>query len=122
MNEQNHQWSLSLRYLVFGVVSIILVIALWLIRSILEPIVIAAFIAYLIHPAVNFLINRTRLSRTAAVNLVYFITLGVLIGTPSTLTPIFFDQFKQETNEILNITNQLIAWLVETKCHPRYSL
>ncbi len=67
---------------------------LWYIRSILEPLIIAAFIAYLIHPAVNFLTKRTRLSRQAAVNLVYFITLAVLIGTPSTLTPIFFDEFK----------------------------
>jgi len=113
MKEQNHQWSLSLRYLVFGVIFILLAVGLWYIRSILEPLVIAAFIAYLIHPAVNFLTKRTRLSRTAAVNLVYFITLAVLIGTPSTLTPIFFDEFKQVVTDVLNIYDQLVVWLMK---------
>jgi predicted PurR-regulated permease PerM len=114
MNEQN-QWSMPVRYLVFGVVFILLAVELWYIRSILEPLIIAGFIAYLIHPAVNFLTRRTRLSRPAAVNLVYFITLAVLIGTPSTLAPIFFDEFKQVIADVLNIFNQLIVWLVKPR-------
>ena len=118
MKQQNHQWSLSFRYLVFGVVFILLAVGLWYTRSILEPLIIAAFIAYLIHPAVNFLTKRTRLSRPAAVNLVYFITLAVLIGTPSTLAPIFFDEFKQVIADVLNIFNQLIVWLVKPHVIP----
>ena len=111
MNQRNSQWSLYLRYLVFGVVFILLALGLWYIRSILEPLIIAAFIAYLIHPAVTYLTGHTRLSRPAAVNLVYFITLAILIGTPTTLTPIFFDEFKQEITDVLDIFNKLIVWL-----------
>lgn len=107
------QWNLSIRYLVFGVVLIILSVGLWYIRSILEPLIIAAFIAYLIHPAVNYLTRRTRLKRPAAVNLVYFVTLAVLVGTPSTLTPIFFDEFKRVITDVLDLFNQLIAWLMK---------
>jgi len=118
MNQQDHQWSVSLRYLAFGFVFILLAVGLWYIRSILEPLIIAAFIAYLIHPAVNFLTMRTRLSRRAAVNLVYFITLAVLIGTPSTLTPIFFDEFKQVITDILDIFNQFIVWLEKPHVIP----
>jgi predicted PurR-regulated permease PerM len=118
MTQQNQQWSLSFRYIIFGVVFILLVAGLWYIRSILEPLIVAAFIAYLIHPVVNYLNRRTRLSRQAAVNLVYFITLAVLVGTPSTLTPIFFDQLKLEATEILNITNQLITWLSKPNLFP----
>jgi len=117
MNKQN-EWSKQVRYLVFGVVFILLAVVLWYIRSILEPLIIAAFIAYLIHPAVNFLTRRTRLSRPAAVNLVYFITLTVLIGTPSTLTPIFFDEFKQVIADVINIFNQLIVWLLKPHLIP----
>jgi predicted PurR-regulated permease PerM len=113
MKQNNFHWSPSFRYLVFGVVFLFLAVGLWYIRSILEPLVIAAFIAYLIHPAVNLLTRRTRLSRTASVNLVFFITLAVLIGTPSTLTPIFFDEFKQVLADVLNIFNQLIIWLMK---------
>ncbi|HEY5157132.1 MAG TPA: AI-2E family transporter [Anaerolineales bacterium] len=111
MKEQN-QWSMPVRYLAFGVVFVLLAIGLWYIRSILEPLIIAAFIAYLINPAVNYLTRRTRLSRTGAVNLVYFITLVLLIGTPSTLTSLFFDEFTQVATDISNIFDKLITWLV----------
>jgi predicted PurR-regulated permease PerM len=117
MIDQN-QWSKPVRYIVFGVVFILLAVVLWYIRSILEPLIIAGFIAYLIHPAVNYLTRRTRLSRKAAVNLVYFITLGVLIGTPSTLTPIFFDEFKQVITDTLNIFDQVIVWLMKPHLAP----
>ena len=107
-----------MRFLAFGVLFILLALGLWYIRSILEPLIIAAFIAYLIHPAVNFLTKRTRLSRPAAVNLVYFITLAILIGTPSTLTPIFFDEFKRVITDVLDIFDQLIAWLAKPHVIP----
>jgi predicted PurR-regulated permease PerM len=113
MKQRYDHWSLSFRYLVFGLVFILLAVGLWYIRSILEPIIISAFIAYLIHPAVNFLTQRARQSRPAAVKLVYFITLAVLIGTPSTLTPIFFDEFKQVVTDILSIFDQFIVWLMK---------
>jgi predicted PurR-regulated permease PerM len=118
MKQQYNQWSLSFRYLMFGVLFSLVAVGLWYIRSILEPIIIAAFIAYLIHPAVNLLTRRTRLSRTAAVNLVYFITLALLIGTPSTLAPIFFDEFTQVITDILNIFNQFIDWLLKPHSIP----
>jgi predicted PurR-regulated permease PerM len=113
MTQQIQQWNRSVRYLVFGVVIILLSAGLWYIRSILEPLIIAAFIAYLIHPAVNYLTQKTRLSRHASVNLVFFITLAVAFGTPSTLTPIFFDEFKQVVTDVLNIFDQLVIWLIK---------
>jgi predicted PurR-regulated permease PerM len=113
MRQENQQWSPSSRYLVFGIVFIILVTGLWYIRTVLEPLIIAAFISYLIHPLVNLLTQRARLSRPAAVNLVYFITLAFLIGTPSTLTPLFFDEFKQVITDVLHVFDQLIVWLMK---------
>jgi predicted PurR-regulated permease PerM len=91
---------------------------LWYVRSILGPLIIAAFIAYLIHPMVNYLTRRTRLSRRSAVNLVYFIALAVLIGTPSTLTSIFFDDFTRVITDVQNIFDQLISWLAKLQGIP----
>ena len=119
--KKDSQWSLPVRYLVFALVSLLFAVVLWYIRSVLEPLIIAAFIAYLINPAVNFLITRTRMSRKAAVNLVYFITLAVLIGTPATLTPLFFDEFTQVITDVLNHFNQLIALVGKADRHPRHS-
>ena len=118
MKQQYHQWSKSFRYLVFAGLVIFLVLGFWYIRRILEPIAIAAFIAYLLHPLVNLLIRRTRLSRPAAVNLVYFVALIVLIGTPSTLMPLFFDEIQQVVTDILHLFDQLIVWLVKPHVIP----
>ena len=80
------QWSSPVRFLVFGLVTLLFVFLLWYARRIFEPLIIAAFIAYIIHPAVNFLTRRTHLSRKGAVNLVYIVTLLLVIGTPASLT------------------------------------
>jgi predicted PurR-regulated permease PerM len=116
--KQYSKWNPPVRYAAFAVVLIIAGIGLWYIRSVLEPLVIAAFIAYLINPAVNYLTRRTRLSRPAAVNLVFSITLIIMIGTPSALTPIFFDEFKQVVTDLLSVLNQFISWLMRPNILP----
>jgi predicted PurR-regulated permease PerM len=110
MNKDN-QWSLTIRYLAFGLVTLLFVVVLWSIRSVIEPLIIAAFIAYLINPAVIFIARRTRLSHFGAVNLVYAVILVVLVGTPASLTSIFFDEFTRVITDSLDIFNQLIIWL-----------
>ena len=69
---KNNQWSLSFRYVV-GIAVFVAVIALLIYaREAIKMLVIAAFVAYLISPAVTMLMQNTKLSRTAAVNVVYF--------------------------------------------------
>jgi predicted PurR-regulated permease PerM len=117
MNKDS-QWSLPVRYLVFGLVSLLVAVVLWYARRVLEPLIIAAFIAYLIYPAINYLTRRTRLSRKGAVNLVYTVTLVVLIGTPASLTSLFFDESAQVITDVLNLFNQFIVWLEQPRVIP----
>jgi hypothetical protein len=112
------QWSASLRYLVFGLLALLAAVLLWSIRSVLEPLIIAAFIAYLINPAINLLVERRRMSRKVSVNLVYFITLAVLVATPATLTSLLFDEFKQVITDVLNQFDILIALLEKPSAIP----
>ncbi len=115
---KNDQWSVPVRFLVFGVVALLFAYVAWYAHRIFEPLIIAAFVAYLIHPAVNFLTRRTRLSRKSAVNLVFTVTLLVLIGTPASLTSIIFDEENQVITDVLHIYNQFIIWLVQPKVIP----
>ena len=112
------QWSTPVRYLVFALVAVLLALILWYARRIFEPLIIAAFVAYLIHPAVNFLTSHTRLTRKSAVNLVFIVTLLVVIGTPASLTSLVFDESSQVVTDILHIYNQLIVWLQQPKAIP----
>lgn len=100
-------WSLTFRYVV-GIISFILLIALLIYaQDAVTNLAIAAFVAYLINPAVVYLTHRTRMGRVAAVNLVYFSTVLLLLGLPSTLLPIFADEVQIVIQDVLDLTNQL---------------
>ncbi|HJS19040.1 MAG TPA: AI-2E family transporter [Anaerolineales bacterium] len=101
------KWSLTFRYiagvLLFAAVIAFLVYA----RDVVRTLAIAAFAAYLINPAVDYLSARTRVTRTAAVNYVYFSALILLIAIPAILAPIFYDDVQLILRDLLDISNQM---------------
>jgi predicted PurR-regulated permease PerM len=112
---KNNPWSLSSRY-VAGIIVLVAVIALLVYaREAIKMLVIAAFVAYLISPAVTVLTRSTKLSRRAAVNIVYFSALIVLVGVPAALTPIFFDEIKLVASDLLDLSTQISEWLIQPR-------
>jgi predicted PurR-regulated permease PerM len=101
------QWSLPFRYIVGIITFVLLIVLLIYARDAVTNLAIAAFVAYLINPAVAYLTTRTRMDRVAAVNLVYFSTVVLLLGLPATLLPIFADEAQIVIEDILNLANQL---------------
>jgi len=100
-------WSLPFRYVV-GILCLGALIAFLLYaRQAVTNLVIAAFVAYLINPAVVYLTETTRMARTAAVNLVYFTAVILLVGIPATLAPIFYDEAQIIIRDVLDLSNQL---------------
>lgn len=99
-------WSLSFRYLAGTLLFLALVAFAYYAREALQPVIIAAFIAYLINPAVTILTEYTRLSRSAAVKLVYFTALALIIAIPATITPIFFDELTSVAQDLLSLLAQ----------------
>jgi len=105
------QWSLTFRY-VAGILSFAALVAfLFYAHDAVRNLVIAAFVAYLINPAVVYLSQRTRISRTAAVNIVYFSAVILLVGVPAILTPIFYDEAQSVIQDVLNLSRQISATL-----------
>src|SRR5512143_549457 len=94
------QWSLTFRYAVGIFFFAALVAFLFYAHDAVRNLAIAAFVAYLINPAVAYLNTHTRMSRKAAVNAVYFSALIMLVGVPSTLAPIFYDEIQIVINDI----------------------
>ncbi|MBL8050441.1 MAG: AI-2E family transporter, partial [Anaerolineales bacterium] len=106
MKTQPNQWSIPFRYTV-GIICFVAVVAFLIYaREAIKMLIIAGFAAYLISPAVAFLIERTKLTRTAAVNVVYFSALIFLVGIPATLTPIFFDEIKLVAQDLLALSKE----------------
>lgn len=104
-------WSMPFRYIVGTLAFVAFVAFLFYASEAVSALIIAAFSAYLINPAVTFLIDRTRLSRAWAVNLVYFSALILLLGLPATFTPIFFDEAQLVVEDLLDLTTELNATL-----------
>ena len=104
---QEPQWSLSFRYL-FGILFLGALIAfVFYAHDAVRNLVIAGFVAYLINPAVVYLSTQTKMSRKAAVNVVYFSALILLVGVPATLAPIFYDEVQIVIQDLLALSNQL---------------
>ena len=103
MKNKTKNWSLPFRYTV-GIIMFIAVIALLIYaREAVKALIIAGFVAYLINPVVSMLTHNTKMSRTLAVNVVYFSALIFLVGIPATLTPIFFDEIKIVAQDLLDL-------------------
>jgi predicted PurR-regulated permease PerM len=107
MMNQPNEWSLPFRYAVGAGIVLALASLVVFAREAVQALVIAGFVAYLINPLVNLLMLRTRMSRTLAVNIVYFSALIFLVGIPSALTPIFFDEIKIVAEDLLDLSNEL---------------
>lgn len=111
MNNRPDQWSVPFRYTV-GIIIFIGVLAFLIhVREAVTMFTIAAFTAYLISPAVAFVKDKLKLSRTVAVNIVYFSALIVMVGVPATLTPIFFDEIQLVAQDVLKLSNEFSAFL-----------
>jgi predicted PurR-regulated permease PerM len=106
MNDET-KWSLTFRYIAGAVFFIAVIAFLLYAHMAVRNLAIAAFVAYLINPAVTYLATSTRMSRTAAVNIVYFSALVLLVGVPATLAPIFYDEVQIILRDLLGLSNQL---------------
>ncbi|MCQ3936096.1 MAG: hypothetical protein DPW18_03495 [Chloroflexi bacterium] len=111
MKKKTSQWSLPFRYTMGIIIFAAFVALLIYAREAVKMLIIAAFTAYLISPAVLFLMERTKLSRAAAVNVVYFSALVVMVGLPAVLTPIFFDEIQIVARDLLDLSREFSRML-----------
>ena len=94
-------WSLATRYYVLTIVLILLVLLAWASRELFSPLVIAGLFAYVLNPIANLLSDRTRLGHRFAVNLVYFVSIGLLIALPAVLIPILSSDIETLSQDLL---------------------
>lgn len=107
MSFEQKKWSTPFRYTVALILFFAFIALLFYAHEAVKALIIAAFVAYLISPAVGYLTTRTRLSRTVSVNIVYFSALVFLVGVPATLTPIFFDEIKIVAQDLLDLSREV---------------
>jgi len=92
MNRQ--PWSKELRYLALLGLIIAVVAMIRYFDGIINPLAIAALLAYVLYPIVKFVSERTRLSRRSTVVIVYILSLLLLASTPAIITPLAVSQVR----------------------------
>jgi predicted PurR-regulated permease PerM len=108
---KNKDWGKEIRIIAF-VGAIIAVLALiWFFRRVINPLVIAALFAYVMSPIVDFLLKRTRLSRTLSVILVYFITLLILASIPAVIVPVIVNQVQAMNLDLVDLLDNYEAFI-----------
>ena len=109
--KKNNQWSLSFRYVMGSFIFIATIAFLIYAHEAVKMLIIAGFAAYLISPAVAFLTEKTKLTRTGAVNIVYFSAIIFLVVVPIALTPVFFDEIQIVARDLLDVSTELSKML-----------
>ncbi|KPL07846.1 hypothetical protein AMJ86_02640 [bacterium SM23_57] len=93
MSEYKH-WSKESRYLALVSVIIGIIGIFWYFKGVINPLIVAAIFAYILHPAVIILSTRTRLSYSISVVVVYVVSLLFLATGMALLTPVLVNQVR----------------------------
>jgi predicted PurR-regulated permease PerM/phosphoglycolate phosphatase-like HAD superfamily hydrolase len=107
----SNEWSQTTKRLVVVGLVIVLLITFYIFRSLLPPIIIAAVLAYLLKPLVDFLERRTRLSRLLAVVLVFLVLLAILSTIPATAVPYIVDRVTRLNLDLQQLADDLVQFL-----------
>jgi predicted PurR-regulated permease PerM/phosphoglycolate phosphatase-like HAD superfamily hydrolase len=105
------EWSQTTKRLVVVGLVIVLLITLYVFRSLLPPIIIAAVLAYVLKPVVDFLERRTRLSRLLAVILVFVVLLAIISTIPATAVPYIVDRVTRLNLDLQQLADDLLQFL-----------
>ncbi len=104
-------WSVPFRYFVFAVLILFAIALLWYVRVLLQPLLAAGIIAYVLSPAAAFLMRRFHLSRKAAATIVFFVALATLLLLVGTLVPVMLDQFQAVRTDFQSAISDLMVVL-----------
>jgi len=99
-------WSQPFRYWILSALVVSFAILTWLFRDMIKPLVIGALIAYVLNPVVNFLADRTRLSRPAMATIVFLFGLIVVVILPVIMLPTLLTEIQILAADFLEIIAQ----------------
>lgn len=107
------KWSTPARYLTLILIIILVVILGWYMRPIFQPLIIAGLIAYIMMPLVNLAKERLGMKHKLAVNLVYFLSLSLVLASPVLFVPELIVQIQVFSNDLVRIYEQALSFLSE---------
>lgn len=90
--ENNNRNSLLLRYWTLSVLVILTGLAIWYMRALIAPLMIAGLLAFVLNPLVDFLAQRTRIPRSLVIGIVSIVGLGVVVSLVMLIVPVLLEE------------------------------
>ena len=104
------EWSRTTKRLIVVGLLIIVLLLLYVFRSLLPPIIIAIVLAYILKPFVDAIEQRTKLSRTLAVILVFLVLLIFISIIPVTIVPWAVERVNWLNRNAQQLIDQLVVF------------
>lgn len=90
--------------------------AIWLIviaGPLVEALIIAALLAYLLNPAVCWLARRSGLSRSHAVAFIFVVTILIILAIPAALGTVAFSSIGFFGRDLMSATEEIQEWFLQ---------
>lgn len=100
-------WSNRFRYLMIAMLVIAAGLLYYYLRPAVRPLVVGGLLAYLLTPVVNFIHQRTRWNRALVVNLVFWVSIALVISLPALLFPALISEIETISHDMQNFYNSL---------------
>src|SRR5512140_2103740 len=93
-------WGMPLRYTIVAAILVLLAALLWYVRALLQPLLAAAVVAYVLSPAASFLKTRFHTSRKVAATIVFCLAIAAVVVIIGTLAPILLEQLQSVQSDL----------------------
>ncbi len=104
-------WNTTTKAIVSVATVLLSVIVIWRFRDLIQPVLLAIILAYLLNPLVQLAQNRLKFGRGAAVALVYGITIVLLLGALGALGYVAYEQTDRLSQTLPQLVDQSSAWV-----------
>ncbi|HRQ23250.1 MAG TPA: AI-2E family transporter, partial [Anaerolineales bacterium] len=107
-------WQTSTKYIVIALVIVGVIATIGFARALIGPLVISALLAFVLNPLVEKLAAYRKVSRDAAVLIVYLLFLALVIAIPSSILPFVIPQLLSLSFDLIEIENQIESFFNQT--------
>lgn len=106
-------WGTTTKALVATGVILLALLVLWRFRDLIQPVILALILAYLLNPLVQLAQKRLKIGRGAAVALVYVVAIVLLLGALVAVGYVAFEQTDRLFVALPNLIDNSSAWVRE---------
>jgi predicted PurR-regulated permease PerM len=107
-------WQTSTKYIVIALVIVAVIATIAFARALIGPLVISALLAFVLNPLVEKLADYRKVSRDAAVVIVYLLFIALVIAIPSSILPFVIPQLLNLSFDLIEIENQIEVFFNQT--------